>query len=83
MLVGHFLQLLLQGGDGVVVVVERFAQMQQAALFGREEKHQPHHHGQRGFVEVRFGMTPFSKVRPLSWSSASNDCTSTSTASRT
>ena len=36
--VGHFLQLLLQGGDGVVVVVERLAEVQQAALFAENRK---------------------------------------------
>ena len=49
--VGHFLQLLLQGGDGVVVVVERVAKVQQAALLGGEQEDQAHHDGQRGVVE--------------------------------
>ena len=45
----------MQRRDGVVVVVKRLAQMQQAALFGGEEKDQPHHDGQRGFVEDSLG----------------------------
>ena len=64
-LVGHFLQLLPQGGDGVVLVVERLAEKQQAALLGGEEEHQPHHDGEGGFVELRLGLTPASRLRLL------------------
>ena len=50
--VRNLLQLFLQGGDGVVVVVQRLAEMEQAALFGGEEENQPHHDGQGGVVLV-------------------------------
>jgi len=37
--------------NGVVFVVKRFAEVQQAALFRREEKDQPHHDRERRVVE--------------------------------
>ena len=48
-------QLLPQGRDGVVLVVELVAQQQQFPLLGAEQEHQPHHDRQGGFVELGLG----------------------------
>ena len=65
-LVGGFLELGHEGRDGVVLVVERVAQEQQAPLLGREQKHQPHHDRQGGFVQVGLGdaRQQFAASRP-------------------
>ncbi len=47
-------QLHAQGRERVVGFVALVAQEQQAALFGGKQENQPHHHGQRGFVEFGF-----------------------------
>jgi len=53
MLIRALAQSLAQGGDGVALIVEFVAEGQQLALLRREQKHEPHHHGQRGLVELR------------------------------
>jgi hypothetical protein len=52
-LVGDFPQLLAQGGDGVVAVVEGLAEPQEAFFFRTEEEHEPHHDGEGGIVDLR------------------------------
>jgi hypothetical protein len=51
--VGDGLELLAQRRHGVVLVEDRVAQQEQAPLLGREQEHQPHHHGDGGLVELR------------------------------
>ena len=52
-LVGFLGQLSTQGGDGVVLVVHRIVEQQETALFGTKHEHQPHHHRQSGFIQLR------------------------------
>ena len=49
--VGALLQLFLQGGDGVIVVIERIAEVKQVAFFGGKQENQPHHDGERAVIE--------------------------------
>ena len=51
-LVGCLPQLRMQGGDGVVLIVERIVQRQQPSLFSAEEKDQAHHHLDGGLVQL-------------------------------
>src|SRR5580658_403652 len=51
-LVSDFLQLLPQRGDGVVIVIQSLSQVQQTALFGREEKNKSHHDRQSRVVKA-------------------------------
>ena len=53
--VGGLAKLVVQGGDGVVLAVDRVGDGQQVALFGEEEEDQPHHQSERGFVDVLAG----------------------------
>ena len=39
MLIGNLLKLLLKGRNGVIVIIKRLAEMQQAAFFGGKEKY--------------------------------------------
>ena len=39
-----FAQQRAQGGDGVVLVVERIAEQEQSAFFGGEKEDEAHHH---------------------------------------
>jgi hypothetical protein len=48
--VGLLLELPAQGGDRVGLVVELVAEQEQPALLGRQQEHQPHHHGDGGLV---------------------------------
>ncbi|HEV7522411.1 MAG TPA: hypothetical protein VGP89_15010 [Candidatus Angelobacter sp.] len=50
--VSYVLQLLTQGGDGIILVINRLAQVEQAALFCRKQKDQPHHDGKGGIIEA-------------------------------
>ncbi|MNV68844.1 hypothetical protein D3C71_1617180 [compost metagenome] len=47
-------QLHAQGREGIVRLIALVAQEQQASLFSGEQEDQPHHHRQRGFVELGF-----------------------------
>jgi len=53
--VGDLLELLLKRRNGIIVIVKRLAQMQEPALFGRKQKHKPHHYRKHSIVEHGFG----------------------------
>ena len=55
MLVTSFLEPGHEGRDGIMLVVERVAQEQEAPLLGREQKNQPHHDRQGRFIKVGLG----------------------------
>ena len=54
-LVGSLAELLAQGRDGVVLVVERVAEQEQVALLGAEQEDKPHHDGECGLVDLGLG----------------------------
>ena len=53
--VGGLAKLVVQGGDGVVLTVDRVGDGEQVALFGEEEEDQPHHQSERGLIDVLSG----------------------------
>src|SRR6266700_1478765 len=53
-LIGLLAQLGLQRGDGVILVIEPFAQQQHVALLRRHKEDEPHHHRERCFVQFCF-----------------------------
>ncbi len=55
LLIGGFTQLNAQGGDRIILIIQRVAQQQQSALFGRKEENQTHHHRQGSLIQIFFG----------------------------
>src|SRR5262249_57449960 len=64
--VGDLLELLLKRRNGIIVIVKRLAQMQEPALFGRKQKHKPHHYRKHSIVD--HGFRPILQQSPMALS---------------